>query len=581
MSTGNSELYKALALYQKWELSIIPIGYKSKKPLIKWEQYRHRRPDNAELGEWFGDGQSKNIGLITGAVSGNFVVLDYDDGSAFSDLVERWAQKRGRSIYEETPVVGTGRGFQVYLRTKEPLRSQRLNGLDIKGEGGYVVAPPSVHPSGAAYTFIDSDTAEILEIGSLEEVGIKLDGGRRASHSEPNWASQALQGVQEGERDDTCTRLAGYFKNFHPEDVTLAILKHWGQRCDPPFPEKEVEKCVKSVYRYRPEFPSIPSPIGCDVMDVMMETKGLSLQWAKDISLAQGEEVNSLWGTFLFPGSIHLLSGEAGVGKTTFLYNLAIRASRGEEFIGIPFPKPLRVLYLDLESPYILRARKLHLIAEGQPPEGLAFIGSASIDQNLGEIVELVREHGFDLVIVDTINEAFQTEKEDDNAEANRQMMAVRRLVQQGGCAVLLAHHIGKAEQGKKVYKARGASARVGAVDVVINLEGMSEDVVRLEMVKNRWVGGNTKLFLRKAGEDLFEPIEVPDEETSSEKFRAQDWMLEEFQSQAVPRKEVLARGTESGFSQPTLERALSDLTQLGKVERPRRGFYVFPSHQP
>ena len=578
---GNNKVYEAAKEYRRKGLAPIPLKYESKVPLIDWKPLQYRLPTEDELDEWFNNGQPSNIGIVCGSISENLVVLDFDNlGQQWEDLLDRVEQRYGKRIYDLTPVVGTDKGFHVYLQTKAPASSHKLDGIDIKGEGGYVVAPPSVHPSGVVYQFVNPEVIEILEIDSLEDVGIETPSCVVVQPKEPNWVTEALLGVSEGERDITCTRLAGYFKNHLREDITFAVLKHWGECCIPPFPEKDVEKCVRSVYRYRQEFPSIPSPLGYDVMEVIEEPKGLTLQWAKDIRLPENGDLDTLWGTFLFPGSIHLLSGEAGVGKTTFLYNLAVKASKEEEFIGIPFPKPLKVLYLDLETPDGLRARKLHLIAEGQPPDGLAFNSSASIDHSLKELITLVKEHAFDLVVVDTINEAFLTEKEDDNAEANRQMMLVRQLVQQGGCAVLLAHHIGKGEQGKKVYKARGASARVASVDVVINLEGMSDDVVRLEMVKNRWVGGNARLFLRKAGEDIFETTEVADEDASSDRFRAQDWMLQEFQGREMQRKEILERCKEQGFSQSTGERALSDLTQLGKVRRPRRGFYIFPSLQ-
>ena len=76
------------------------------------------------------------------------------------------------------------------------------------------------------------------------------------------------------------------------------------------------------------------------------------LIWAKDVPPPkEGEEIESLWGPFLFPSSLHTMAGDAGLGKTTLLYNIAIRMARGEEFGGFKPPRPLRVLYYDLESP--------------------------------------------------------------------------------------------------------------------------------------------------------------------------------------------------------------------------------------
>lgn len=94
-----------------------------------------------------------------------------------------------------------------------------------------------------------------------------------------------------------------------------------------------------------------------------------TLIWAKDVPPpTEGEEIESLWGPFLFPSSLHTLAGDAGLGKSTLLYNVAVHLARGEVFGGFKPPRPLRVLYYDLETPDLLFRRKLHLISENSPP---------------------------------------------------------------------------------------------------------------------------------------------------------------------------------------------------------------------
>jgi hypothetical protein len=100
-------------------------------------------------------------------------------------------------------------------------------------------------------------------------------------------------------------------------------------------------------------------------------------------------EIKSLWGEFIFPESLHLFSGEAGVGKTTFFYNLAIKAIRGEDFVGIPFSRALKTLYLDLETPELLRNRKLRVIAE-EKPKGLFFIPSVDLESDISKVLDIV-----------------------------------------------------------------------------------------------------------------------------------------------------------------------------------------------
>lgn len=302
--------------------------------------------------------------------------------------------------------------------------------------------------------------------------------------------------------------------------------------------------------------------------------------WAKDVPPpGWGEEVETLWGPFLFPRSLHLLAGDAGLGKTTLLYNHSVHLARGEPFAGFSPPRPLRILYYDLETPDILFRRKLHLISDNSPPDGLAFCRSFSVK---GALV-LAKEHHFDLIIIDTLNEAFETREEEDNAEANRQMRELRRIVKEAGAAILGISHMGKDPSSKGVYKLRGASARPAAADVVLNLEQAMEDVVRLEVAKSRWAGGIARLFLRKVGEDVFEPTELSGEETVTGESLAESVILDSvpFEPGEMARKEILNLGMSKGHSQTMIERVLYRLVKFGRVKRPKRGFYCLPPSLP
>lgn len=213
----DSELFnQLLGKYQRWGLSIIPIAHKSKKALISWQEYQKRRPQAGELGEWFSDGKPKNIGIVCGKVSGNLVVLDFDKVDKWADFLRNWPEGRFGSIYQRTPVVATGRGHQVYLRTKRPVNKQRLDGIDIQSEGSYVVAPPSIHASGKQYRFINADIDQILEIDDLSEVGIQLP--IRQLPNSPDTQEEAIRQIAQlvkpywntGDRHNLALRLSGF-----------------------------------------------------------------------------------------------------------------------------------------------------------------------------------------------------------------------------------------------------------------------------------------------------------------------------------------------------------------------------------
>ncbi|MCG6537071.1 MAG: bifunctional DNA primase/polymerase, partial [Syntrophales bacterium LBB04] len=127
--------------------SVIPIKPEDKRPLLKsWLEFQNRKPNNEEITSWFKDTDS-NIGVVTGSVSGVTVVdVDPDADS------ERLAALLGPN--PDVPVVGTPRGgFHLYYNYYKDIRNRAgaLRGVDIRGDGGYVVAPPSVGVNGVSY----------------------------------------------------------------------------------------------------------------------------------------------------------------------------------------------------------------------------------------------------------------------------------------------------------------------------------------------------------------------------------------------------------------------------------------------
>ncbi|MCD6421889.1 bifunctional DNA primase/polymerase [bacterium] len=144
--------------------SVIPLIYGEKRPKIQWEEFQRRKPTEAELDKWFSE--KANIGIICGAVSGNLVVLDFDSMEAYRRAFSKYEQ-----LEKETIIVKTARGIQVYFRSDKPVPSMRFPDikLDVKGEGSYVVAPPSLHPSGVQYRFLNPAIDKIALIPNFEE----------------------------------------------------------------------------------------------------------------------------------------------------------------------------------------------------------------------------------------------------------------------------------------------------------------------------------------------------------------------------------------------------------------------------
>ena len=139
--------------------SVLPIKPRDKAPATDtWKEYQKRKPTDEELHEWFDRGD-KNIAIVCGRISGGLVVVDFDDPSVLDFLINGGIDK----FSERTLVVKTGKGYHAYFRAPESLlQNRRFDNLkiDIKGEGGYVVAPPSIHREGTRYEFLSNKEIE-------------------------------------------------------------------------------------------------------------------------------------------------------------------------------------------------------------------------------------------------------------------------------------------------------------------------------------------------------------------------------------------------------------------------------------
>ncbi|ACP54414.1 bifunctional DNA primase/polymerase [Saccharolobus islandicus] len=150
------EILDYALFYHTYGLSVIPLKPKEKVPLIKWEKYQKELATIDEIKKWF-ENNENNIAIICGKVSGNLVVIDFDDAEIYEKfLKEVEKDSELAEIINNTWLVKTGKGYHIYLRIDidKPVKIGKLQKIDVKGEGGYVVAPPSIHPSGKTYEFV-------------------------------------------------------------------------------------------------------------------------------------------------------------------------------------------------------------------------------------------------------------------------------------------------------------------------------------------------------------------------------------------------------------------------------------------
>lgn len=155
-----SDLPQAAAEYAAQGLPVFRLSPKAKIPLAHTKGFRDATTDADTVAQWWGDREDCNIGIATGADAG-FFVIDVD-GLEGERSIAGLEQELG--TLPPTRMQRTGSGgihialkwpadFPREIRNKQALRP----GVDIRGEGGYIVAAPSVHPSGGIYHWAEND----------------------------------------------------------------------------------------------------------------------------------------------------------------------------------------------------------------------------------------------------------------------------------------------------------------------------------------------------------------------------------------------------------------------------------------
>lgn len=157
-------------------ISVLPIGYRSKVPDFgalkrtgfladdgrpSWDRLKAELPTASTLRMWFG-AERQNLGVITGWQG--LVVIDFDNLAAYQ-CWRQWLAVTGKRL--STYEVMTGRGVHVYLFADMPAVAAHVGDVDIKASGGYVLAPPSVHPSRRVYIGNDRQIAKVESINDV------------------------------------------------------------------------------------------------------------------------------------------------------------------------------------------------------------------------------------------------------------------------------------------------------------------------------------------------------------------------------------------------------------------------------
>lgn len=250
MAQKNNFQYLAEYYTEKKGLRVFPC--KGKIPITP-HGCKDASSDPAQIAAWWGNGQNHNIGIATG---NGLVVLDVDidheRGKYGDETLADLERQYGKLPDTWTCLTGSG-GLHYYFACDDPALTVAAGfapGLDYRGTGGYVIAPPSIHlDTERAYEWEASSTPTSVALAPLPDWlhNLMLQGKPKRAKSKETSGK-----ITEGQRNDELFRFAASLraKGLTVEEITPAVMEVNKSRCTPPLSEDEVVTICNSAGRY-------------------------------------------------------------------------------------------------------------------------------------------------------------------------------------------------------------------------------------------------------------------------------------------------------------------------------------------
>lgn len=424
---------QAIRYVNQYGWSVIPV--QNKVPQLKsWQEYRARLPNGGELKEWFQNQPLNGIAIVTGRLS-NLSVVDVDSKTV--------------SIAATSPIiVQTPRGRHFYFKYHEGVtnRVKVMESVDIRSEGGYVVAPGS-----RGYSF----TNPYFSVGKLPSFPIDLLPSVSTPKTNPQgWVSTALQNLAPGNRDDTFTKIVGrlHADRYSSGDM-LAFLQPHADLVG--FTHGELERIINSVSKYPREDAGESQTIDAFLDDIS------PIEWIVPGMIAKG--------------TLGFVAGLPETYKTWLLLDLAIECAKGGgKWLGRYDVGQARVLFVDQErfKGETQRRLKSLLSAKNLDRKHLRdslFVRCGSttrldLDESFRAFKAELQRIKPDMVLIDSFA-TFNTRNENDRKEIQMVIERIKELRSEIGCTFIFIDHESKAiYNDKENNTAPSAFGMVGSV---------------------------------------------------------------------------------------------------------------------
>lgn len=591
-------------MYAGLGFAVFPLRPRDKRPATE-NGFKAATTDRQRIAGWWDKYPDCNIGIATGQVSGGLVVVDLDidedKGINGYETLKRWQKEHGELPDTWQSITGRG-GYHLFFKdsAKNKSRTSLYEGIDIRADGGYIVAPPSIHPNGNRYEWeqgpgdsigiaqADSRVAEFL-------LGIRPSGWDKRGFQEP-------ETIPEGGRVKTMVQLIGSLKGkgLGNEAIKAAVQEENSSRCVPPLTAQELEKEVFPALArgWKPE-KSYTAVADQGASRPMKKREKLSLVCLSDV---EEEEVTWLFYPYIPRGKVTLCAAYPGAGKTYLLCYMGACVSTGRNFFNlVPFsPDPGKVIYLTAEDGIGDTIKKRMRIC-GANMDNIATVLNKKTKLLFDdpEIEEYMRDYKPDLMIFDPF-QAYVGSDIDMNApnKTSEKMGHLVELAEKYDVAVVVICHFNKNGKGDAITRVLGSTDIMGSCRSYLALGSVpGEDDMKFMSHEKSSLAKKGKTILFEIDPDRGGIVYLGENTLSMDDYtairnrkRARDAPAlegaKQFLVNNMPEGRRLAQelknlATANKISERSLQRARTELGIISEKEKafPFRSIWVLPGH--
>ena len=248
--------------------------------------------DAEQIRAWWSQWPDANVGVATG---GGLVVVDIDPrhggDEGFDELVERLGK-----IPDTVEALTGSKGRHIYLTVPQGVEVRNsagvlAPGVDVRGEGGYVVAAPSSHVSGGSYAWELSSRPDTVDVAEAPRAWLDALARRPKLRVLPGGSGET---VIEGARNDTLFKRACSMRatGWEEPEILEAVTSLNERRCSPPLDPAEVKGIVSSAMRYEPNAPK-PAVPAAPAAPALAEAPPEDTTWHSQLSTTPKGQVRN------------------------------------------------------------------------------------------------------------------------------------------------------------------------------------------------------------------------------------------------------------------------------------------------